>query len=201
MARAENLVVSTVLAGPILPLYAAYYHFLGDAGSGLICLLGVAGVLAALALLRLCSTTNGAREVLATTIFIILLSLIYRTGGATSPSVIWLSVCPLLSTASGGARSGIRWTGLILVALAGIFAADLQDVFPTPVITEVVECVSLPELAGNRPTISVGIAQHLEYETIGQTLARADKALYDAKHAGRNRVVRAAPVEEAAPAC
>lgn len=347
LARAENVVVGVLLAGTVLPVYGWFYHLLGDSGSGLVCLLGLPGVLTALALLRLCGNTNLAREVLAATIFVLLLVLVYRTGGATSPSVIWLATCALLATAAGGARAGIRWTGFILLALAGIYAGDLQGVFPVPAVThmrllgfvstasfilvvavfllvyerinsaaiagldralgiirsqaihdeltgvfnrrellrvaerekyrddrhgrpfslclidvdhfkrindacghnvgdevlrriagaiqlevrsadcfgryggeeflmiltetaapaaeafaerirEVVESVSLPQLAGNRITISIGIAQHLEYETIGQTLARADKALYDAKHAGRNRVMRARLVEEEA---
>lgn len=38
-------------------------------------------------------------------------------------------------------------------------------------------------------TVSTGWAQHAAGEPLEQTLARADQALYDAKHQGRNRVV------------
>ena len=38
-------------------------------------------------------------------------------------------------------------------------------------------------------TFSAGIAIHRENETPERTLARADKALYDAKAAGRDRVM------------
>ncbi|WP_414495067.1 diguanylate cyclase [Stenotrophomonas maltophilia] len=40
-------------------------------------------------------------------------------------------------------------------------------------------------------TISVGVAQHRTGESVNETLARADKALYRAKGNGRNRVERA----------
>ncbi|WP_136418997.1 GGDEF domain-containing protein [Herbaspirillum sp. ST 5-3] len=43
-----------------------------------------------------------------------------------------------------------------------------------------------------RVTISIGVAEYEGSETIGQTLSRADEALYRAKHEGRNRVVIAA---------
>ena len=38
-------------------------------------------------------------------------------------------------------------------------------------------------------TVSVGLTEHLAGETLTQTLERADKLLYEAKAAGRNRVV------------
>jgi diguanylate cyclase (GGDEF)-like protein len=40
-------------------------------------------------------------------------------------------------------------------------------------------------------TISIGVAAHRHGDGVDQTLARADAALYRAKHEGRNRVVRA----------
>lgn len=46
---------------------------------------------------------------------------------------------------------------------------------------------SLPE--GIRVTVSIGLAEFQAGETTDDTLARADKALYQAKEAGRNRVI------------
>tara|TARA_R110000796_G_scaffold234450_1_gene353181 strand:+ start:75880 stop:77049 length:1170 start_codon:yes stop_codon:yes gene_type:complete len=48
---------------------------------------------------------------------------------------------------------------------------------------------SLPE--GIRVTVSIGLAEFQAGETTDDTLARADKALYQAKEAGRNRVIGA----------
>jgi two-component system, cell cycle response regulator len=48
-------------------------------------------------------------------------------------------------------------------------------------------------------TVSIGVAEcHREDARIEQPLARADHALYEAKAAGRNRVVRA-PISHQAP--
>ncbi len=48
------------------------------------------------------------------------------------------------------------------------------------------------EVAGGPPglrmTVSMGLAEHQPGEAVELTLDRADKALYAAKHAGRNRV-------------
>lgn len=52
------------------------------------------------------------------------------------------------------------------------------------------EATSFPGLpAGRRVTVSVGVATHGRAEDLQALLARADKALYQAKAAGRNQVV------------
>ena len=52
-------------------------------------------------------------------------------------------------------------------------------------------CVLVPE-GELRVSVSAGLAEHRPGETVEETLARADAALLDAKHQGRNRVVLAA---------
>ncbi len=45
-----------------------------------------------------------------------------------------------------------------------------------------------------RPTVSIGLAELAEGETAVEWVQRADRALYEAKRTGRNRVVEAEPV-------
>ena len=45
-----------------------------------------------------------------------------------------------------------------------------------------------PALGGERATVSIGVAEHGSAETVLKTVGRADRALYAAKQAGRNRV-------------
>ena len=54
-------------------------------------------------------------------------------------------------------------------------------------IRKVTEEASFDEVF--RVTLSAGVSQYQPGETIEETLRRADAALYEAKHLGRNRVV------------
>ncbi|HET8869153.1 MAG TPA: GGDEF domain-containing protein, partial [Aquabacterium sp.] len=47
--------------------------------------------------------------------------------------------------------------------------------------------------ADSRVTVSLGVAEHLEGESVDCTLERADRALYRAKDGGRNQVAMADP--------
>ena len=54
------------------------------------------------------------------------------------------------------------------------------------------EAAAFPGLPpGRRVTVSVGVATYIRGEDVQAVLARADKALYQAKAAGRNQVVAA----------
>jgi diguanylate cyclase (GGDEF)-like protein len=52
-----------------------------------------------------------------------------------------------------------------------------------------IERLAFSDLPGLAVTVSIGIAEFRSHESIAQTVARADEALYLAKSSGRNRVV------------
>jgi diguanylate cyclase (GGDEF)-like protein len=57
-------------------------------------------------------------------------------------------------------------------------------------VRQTVERLSFPDVSDElRVSVSIGVAQFHNGETIGQTVSRADEALYVAKSSGRNRVV------------
>jgi diguanylate cyclase (GGDEF)-like protein len=63
-----------------------------------------------------------------------------------------------------------------------------------------IEKLSLPEIAADfAVSVSIGVAEFRNGESIGQTVARADEALYLAKSSGRNRVVSYGQAPELAP--
>jgi diguanylate cyclase (GGDEF)-like protein len=53
-----------------------------------------------------------------------------------------------------------------------------------------------PSSLGTAITISIGIADRNDHDDVGTLVQRADAALYDAKDAGRNRVVVASALDE-----
>jgi diguanylate cyclase (GGDEF)-like protein len=57
-------------------------------------------------------------------------------------------------------------------------------------VRQTVERLAFPDVSDElRVSVSIGVAQFHNGETIGQTVSRADEALYVAKSSGRNRVV------------
>ncbi|MEK7176815.1 MAG: GGDEF domain-containing protein [Patescibacteria group bacterium] len=95
-------------------------------------------------------------------------------------------------TIQGGLRTGdtaSRWGGEeIVVSLLGADESDARD--KAEEIRETIEKIVFPELEDLRITISSGIASSETGVNVLELVKRADKALYAAKHGGRNKVVR-----------
>ncbi len=91
----------------------------------------------------------------------------------------------------GCLRSGdtvARWGGEEMVA--GLFGTqEVEAVLKAGDIREVIEELEFPEVPGLKVTISIGVASSDEKALLTELVKRADKALYEAKETGRNKVV------------
>ncbi|WMJ68464.1 sensor domain-containing diguanylate cyclase [Stenotrophomonas sp. 24(2023)] len=106
-------------------------------------------------------------------------------GHATGDRVL-AELGVLLRSHFAGHGLAARYGGEEFVALmpgTGLHEAELQCEFLRMAVAE------LP--LGFPVTVSIGVAAHRPGDSIDQTLARADAALYRAKAGGRNRVERA----------
>lgn len=82
-----------------------------------------------------------------------------------------------------------RWGGEeIVVSLLGADESDAKQ--KAEEIRFKVEELTFPEIKDLRLTISSGVASSSKGEGVDSLVGRADKALYAAKHGGRNKVVR-----------
>ncbi|WP_434630857.1 sensor domain-containing diguanylate cyclase [Chromobacterium sp. CV08] len=85
----------------------------------------------------------------------------------------------------------IRWGGEEFVVLSASYGDDdaLAERLRLAVSRHVMHAAAGPV----HITVSIGLCQWLEPETLESAVSRADKALYAAKQGGRNRVCRAEP--------
>jgi diguanylate cyclase (GGDEF)-like protein len=82
-----------------------------------------------------------------------------------------------------------RWGGEEMAAL--LYGADEDEASnKADEIREHIESLSFDVLGDRKVTVSIGVANIEEGEDGESALARADKALYEAKGSGRNKVVR-----------
>ena len=80
-----------------------------------------------------------------------------------------------------------RWGGEeFLLVLPGASPAQAQQV-----LDRLQAAVRNALLAGQSVTFSAGVAAHRGNESMDALLSRADAALYEAKHAGRDRIALA----------
>jgi diguanylate cyclase (GGDEF)-like protein len=145
LTRAENMVAVLLLAIVVLPSYGVLYLILNDPLTGYVCFLAMGGVLLSSTFLRYAASVPLARETFALTLYAMLLVLIYRTGGIASPSVLWLSVCPVITSTTGGVVAGRRWAFAVVPTIAVIYALDAISFFPSPVVhnMRMVGCISV----------------------------------------------------------
>lgn len=82
-----------------------------------------------------------------------------------------------------------RWGGEEMTTL--LYGADeVEAANKADEIRKYIENLSFSELGDRKVTVSIGVANIEDGESGDSALARADKALYEAKGSGRNKVVR-----------
>jgi len=111
------------------------------------------------------------------------------TYGHDAGDIVLSAVAQAIAGKVRGSDVVARWGGEEMAAL--LYGADETEAeYKADEIREYIESLTFKELGDRKITISVGVANIEEGENGEAALARADKALYEAKGSGRNKVVR-----------
>jgi len=118
-----------------------------------------------------------------------------RYGHDVGDKVV-ITLATVLQKSTRGVDTVVRWGGdefLIVVPQIGMTAlAELAE----RLRTRVAEALVLDDEKGIiSPTLSIGVAEMTEGESLGGWIKRADEALYQAKAGGRDRYVFAGRIE------
>lgn len=118
-----------------------------------------------------------------------------RFGHAMGDRVIEKVGAALRATTRAGDIVGRYGGDEFFVGLPGCSLEEARAVAEALRATVEYECrTAIPELRETAPTVSIGLAvAQASDATLNELVARADRALYDAKAAGRNRVASARP--------
>lgn len=159
-ARASNVRLSIALAFIGVPLFAGVYVWLDDPRAVAACLLAVAGVGTSALLARRPAGIAHARDLLVVTLFALLVALVCLVGGSRSPSVVWLSVCPMVSAACGSRDRGLGWVGACIAAMLVVYLAERAGGLPPTVVRD----LPLLHLIGNACYILLVAVYLVRYE-------------------------------------
>lgn len=174
LSRAENLLSALFLGVTILPCYAFFYVIFGDSINALMCLLAMIGPISAIFILRKSANIVLAREAIVISLFGLLLALTYRLGGINAPTVIWITLCPLIAMTAGGLRPGLIWSILALVAVSGIYIADI---FSLLVLISAVDRRLLAAVSSIGFVFTVAVHLVLAERNSAKALAKLDMAM------------------------
>jgi diguanylate cyclase (GGDEF)-like protein len=136
LRQAESVVVAFIATVALMPAFGVLYLLLGDRSSAMLCFGVALGASITPVALRLPRGIVVMREVLISCSFLLLLALTYRLGGITAPTVIWLSVCPIIGMLTGNLGVMFRWVILTGIGILAIYSAQAAGVlFPAVAVT------------------------------------------------------------------
>ncbi|TFW22684.1 GGDEF domain-containing protein [Massilia arenosa] len=157
-----------------MPLFAGVYAWLGDPRAATVCLLALTGVAASAFLARQPDRIPHARNTLAASVFLLLLSLVWLVGGIASPSVAWLSVCPMVAAAGGSRDRGLRWVAASVLAMLAVYLYERWIGLPAVLVRD----LPLLYLVGNTCFILLVALFLVRYERNNDlALARLSEAM------------------------
>lgn len=132
--RSQLTSLAFILGMIICPLFAGVYYLLGDPVLSNACL-GATAICGTLILVP--NTRIGVilvREALSITAFCLSILITFRSGGTSSPMMLWMVVCPILALTGGSKGLGLIWASLSIVAIIAIYLAELNGISFKPIL-------------------------------------------------------------------
>lgn len=124
LRAARNLTLLALVAGLSVPLLTMLYHFLGYDAAGMVVLTGGIVMMTAPFAMNVGLGLAVARDLFIGALFVLKIWLAVHLGGVAAPTVPWFLLCPLVAVLLGGLRPGLVWSGLVMVTVIALFAAE-----------------------------------------------------------------------------
>lgn len=137
-SRAKSIIGCGIIALVAVPIFALVYYYLHDL-IGAIAILFTGIIIAlALILLKIMGSIRIARELITTSVYLVLLWLTYSQGGILSPAGYWLILIPVISVFLGGVHVGIYWAIISAATITTLFALQAHHIsLPNTPISDV----------------------------------------------------------------
>ena len=106
------------------PVFAPIYYLLGSTRACAMIVLVAAAIFGSMLSLRITRSVRLTGQLIAGSIFVVLIGLAMITGGTGAPSLWWLSAVPIIGLILGGVRPGMVWAGLSCLGCLGFLLLE-----------------------------------------------------------------------------